>query len=102
MGFHGDTVAMKQHFLSDSLNFMDKPTCATCQYFTRPGVPGTAYGVCVRFPIGVDHNQEHWCGEHKERGAAQFKEPFLELGQLKSDIRNVEAPLIKLAKSTKR
>jgi hypothetical protein len=55
---------------------MDKPSCASCQYFTRPGVTGTAYGVCVRFPMPVDHHQDFWCGEYAQTSnETKFKEP---------------------------
>lgn len=54
---------------------MDKPTCSDCQFFSRPGVPGSKYGVCVRYPVPVNHIEEHWCGEFKASQPVRLKEP---------------------------
>jgi hypothetical protein len=55
------------------------PTCASCQFFTKPGDPEytkqLAYGLCVRFPVEVEHDEKHWCGEYKAKAEPQFKEP---------------------------
>jgi hypothetical protein len=53
---------------------MEKPTCETCKFFTKPGFPGALYGVCVRFPQPVNHHQNDWCGEHQPIQIS-FKEP---------------------------
>jgi hypothetical protein len=55
---------------------MDKPTCASCQFFTKPTGSTTAYGLCVRFPAEVEHLETFWCGEFRRPPVADtFKEP---------------------------
>jgi hypothetical protein len=59
---------------------MDKPSCASCQFFTKPGDPEfakqTAYGLCVRYPTPIEHNERHWCGEYRAKiEQVQIREP---------------------------
>jgi hypothetical protein len=53
---------------------MENPQCGNCQFFKK-WKDGTAYGVCVRFPVEVTHLQNHWCGEYQPLTEIRLKEP---------------------------
>lgn len=53
---------------------MDKPACANCRFFTKPGEAKTAYGDCVRYPEPIIHDETFWCGEHQP-ALVSIKEP---------------------------
>lgn len=79
MGFHGDTVTMKQHFIPDRMSEMEKPTCGDCAFFQQTGdaeiIKLTGYGDCVRYPQPIQQSKGYWCGEFCPRETIKFKEP---------------------------
>jgi hypothetical protein len=53
----------------------NSPSCKSCQFFTKP-TNNTEYGLCVRFPVEVEHLTTHWCGEYRLKGETRLKEPL--------------------------